>query len=320
MVGMYSSLPTDLRFTSYVINNLLYLTPDRHLLYVTDAVVVKHTAYPSHLFEHLACFFPGLLALGVHLLPLDRLDTLGIDVASLSKDLFASDRQDHVDLSRFNLADLHLWAAEGIAQTCYLTYADQPTGLGPEMMRMFVDPQEGEIRWMDAMHSWKEGDEGLFGWWRRAGRWGEHLPPGVRDIKPWVSSLAENATIEAMMVRPSRGKSKVIDTFGRDYLIKIPTYLLRPEVRGLLVLWGACLSAWLVADGRIALYPMAHDRRREMAPSRLGHLSGYRTLHQDGLWVHQRRRRPHGASDPDGFNAEVSRTCSPCHLFVNACV
>lgn len=224
---------TDLRFTSYVINNLLFLTPERQLLYVTDATIRKYRIAPTHTFEHLACFFPGLLALGVHLLPLNHLDALGIDATTLVDDLLPADRRAYADLAEFNLADLHLWAAEGLAQTCYLTYADQPTGLGPEIVRMDVDPKEGGIRWMDAMRAWKFGEgsgkgSGGLGWlWdREPGR----SPPGVRDINPWTSPLHGNVTVEAL-VRPARNKGKGPDTFGRDYLIQKAEYYLRPEVR-----------------------------------------------------------------------------------------
>ncbi|KAH0835805.1 glycoside hydrolase [Lanmaoa asiatica] len=78
------NLEMYLRFTSYVINNLLFLTPERHLLYVTDSTMWKRGIAPSHSFEHLACFFPGLLALGVHLLPLNHLDALGINLTALA--------------------------------------------------------------------------------------------------------------------------------------------------------------------------------------------------------------------------------------------
>lgn len=59
------------------------------------------------------------------------------------------------------------------------------------------------------------------------------------------------------------------------------------------------------ADGRVVLYPMANDRRREMASSWLARLSSHRTLHQDRFGVLKRRERPHCRSNPDGFDAEV---------------
>ena len=295
-----------------MINNLLFLTPERHLLYVTDVDVRKRGIKPSHALEHLSCFFSGLLALGVHLLPLNDLDALGINVTALADDLLPADQQAYADLAQFDLADLHLWAAEGIAQTCYLTYADQPTGLGPEIVRMAVDPELGELRWIDAMRAWKAGRGGPGGRSTGASGW-EHAPPGVGDIKPWTSALPGNATVEGQL-RPGGSKGKP-DTSGRDYSVDNAKYYLRPEVRGarfpsvcvLTMLGFFNAFVFRCADGRIVLYPMANDGRREMASSWLGCLPGHRTLHQNLLGVHQRRERGHRPSNPIGRDAEVSR-------------
>ncbi|KAI9505485.1 hypothetical protein GGI25_001012 [Coemansia spiralis] len=64
--------------------------------------------------EHLACFYPGLLALGAHLLDRPR--------------------------------DLVL--AEEIAYTCYLSYSMTPTGLGPEVFR-FSSLNRPQNRYID---------------------------------------------------------------------------------------------------------------------------------------------------------------------------
>lgn len=48
--------------------------------------------------EHLSCFLPGLFALGVHV---------------LGEELSEAERE------------LHLWAARGLGQTCWIMYADQ---------------------------------------------------------------------------------------------------------------------------------------------------------------------------------------------------
>src|SRR5882672_3113945 len=106
--------------------HLVYISPSRNLVYVTDTDV--RSEIPTHKFEHLSCFLPGLLALGAHLLPLDDLTSLGIDYLRLSDNLDYETRQDYLRLSKYNLRDLHMWAAKGIAETCYLTYADQPSG------------------------------------------------------------------------------------------------------------------------------------------------------------------------------------------------
>lgn len=48
-----------------ILGNLVFLSPKRNLLYITDTTGL----IPSRKFEHLSCFFPGLLALGAETLP-----------------------------------------------------------------------------------------------------------------------------------------------------------------------------------------------------------------------------------------------------------
>lgn len=199
------TLAQDLRFTTHVINNLLYVSSQRELLYVTDSTTYGNRTATSHSFEHLSCFFPGLLALGAHLLPLNNLESIGINFTQLGDNFPPKPRQGYEALAEFDLADLHLWAAEGIAQMCYLSYADQPSGLGPDTVTMRIG-KSGEIRWMDAMQKWKE-----------SGQLGS--PPGVGDKEPWVGNP------KARTVR-----QKQIDAITRDYTIKNTAYYLRPEV------------------------------------------------------------------------------------------
>src|SRR6201999_2541616 len=59
---------------------------------------------------HLSCFYPGLLSLGVELLTTSG---PGVELSS-------------------SLKERHQWAAEAIAETCWVMYADNPTGLGSE--------------------------------------------------------------------------------------------------------------------------------------------------------------------------------------------
>ncbi|THH27798.1 hypothetical protein EUX98_g6395 [Antrodiella citrinella] len=174
-----------LQTVTAILEHLLYLSPTRHLLYVTDI----DSNVPSHTFEHLSCFLPGLLTLGAHTL-------------SSSGDLSPEDVQ------------LHQWAAEGLANTCWVTYADQASGLGPDEMRfnkndfVFNNPEVSSYlpRETDA-----EGMEGLKQgkWmahvkaWLKAGRQGG-LPTGVKDPEP-----------------VHRGE--------RDYVNYKPRFLLRPE-------------------------------------------------------------------------------------------
>ena len=168
------------------------------MLYVTDL----HLTYgsPTGVLEHLSCFLPGLLALGAHLLPLDNLHSLGIDYLGLGASLSPRDRQGYARLASFNLRELHMWAAKGLAETCYLTYADQPSGLGPEEV-FFV---AGGVGWMDMMEKW-----------RRRGMRGP--VPGLRRKDPMVIPLSGSET-------PHKKHNKI------DYSVRAGSYLLRPEV------------------------------------------------------------------------------------------
>lgn len=247
-VYVLTVLPQDLRFTTHVINNLLYVSPQRQLLYVTDSTTNGNRTAISHSFEHLSCFFPGLLALGAHLLPLNNLETIGINITQLGDDLPPKQRQGYEALAEFDLADLHLWAAEGIAQMCYLSYADQPSGLGPDIVAMRIG-KYGEIRWIDAMQKWKAN--GQLG-----------LPPGVGDKRPWVGNP-----------RAKTVREKQIDTITRDYGIRNTAYYLRPEVW--VMLPPSSDVANIIAGRRVVLHPMADDRGRQMAAQRLECLPSY---------------------------------------------
>lgn len=151
-----------------IIENLFYLSPNRNLLYVTDT----DGAFPTRNLEHLSCFLPGVLALGTKTL-----------------DMPASDRE------------LHEWAARGLAYTCYMTYADQPSGLGPDIMVMDSWTGSGSGRWMDHVNDWI-----------KAGRPGD-VPPGLHEPPP------------------AKGG-------GQDYRISRGDYLLRPEtIESLYLMW-----------------------------------------------------------------------------------
>lgn len=138
--------------------------------------------------EHLTCFLPGLLALGVYTL------------------------HEHLTLRQRRT---HMYAAEGLAQTCWLLSADSPSGLAPDEVvftrwpkqagQQKDDPTTG--RWSDILAEWEK-----FPSRRKGGIWGAHdqaerLPPGVRDVHP------------------------VTDMNERDYWLRRPEHGLRPEVR-----------------------------------------------------------------------------------------
>lgn len=209
------NLEMYIRMTTHVINNLMFISPQRHLVYVTDMSTYKlEDTRVTHHFEHLSCFFPGLLALGVKMLPLDDLESVGINVEELTRDLLPRDRGGYEALSEFNLTDLHLWAAEAIAQTCYITYADQPTGLGPETVSMRAGGKFGITRWMSAVRAWD-----------RQGRRGP--PPGVGDKLPWSEPPGLVST-----------KERDRATVTRDYGVRNIAYYLRPEtVESFYMLW-----------------------------------------------------------------------------------
>jgi len=221
-----SSLEMYIRTTTHIITDLLYLTPHRRLLYVTDTIhpTTEGYAHTSHTFEHLSCFLPGLLALGAYTLPLDDLHSVGINFQSLAEgDQYGFAGRNHRRVSKWNLKQLHMWAAEGLAQTCWLSYADQPTGLGPDEMQI-----QGQIKsvWNDKEELWIFEDIGLH-WldamekWKQTG--GRSSPPGVGNKSPVHTSHLETAT--------QHGRK-------RDYLASKPAYLLRPEtVESLYILW-----------------------------------------------------------------------------------
>lgn len=145
-----------------VIDHLIYLSSPRNLMWITDTTNKK----PSNVQEHLTCFFPGLLALGTATL-----------------DLTTEDRE------------LHLAVAQGLTETCYLTYADQLSGVGPEAVHF---NSSTSTLWSEAYTTWlKSGKKDK----------GEY-PPGVAGNDLVV---VKNAT-------------------ERDYIDKPEEYHMRPEV------------------------------------------------------------------------------------------
>lgn len=180
-----------------MIRNLLYLSPKRKILYVTDVFMrgPDEESKPSHIFEHLSCFLPGLLALGVH---------------ELGDELPQAERV------------IHMWVAEGLAYSCWLMYAEGPYGLAPEEV-MFERFDQGRLKpggewipmtegqdlrqdekWFDAFERWQvEGSR--------------NKPPGIPIDDTWnVAQPLPNAASDR-----------------KDYFNLKEKYLLRPEVRHL---------------------------------------------------------------------------------------
>jgi mannosyl-oligosaccharide alpha-1,2-mannosidase len=138
---------------------------------------------------------------------------MGISLNDLAKNLSRDSQADYARLSEFNLRDVHLWAAEGLAQACYLTYADQPSGLGPDEVVVYGVPDRnkphiqvlgGEL-WIDALEAWKK-------------RGARGTPPGLSLISPVIYNKEDKG------YDPRKGKPL------RDYGLRKLGYLLRPEV------------------------------------------------------------------------------------------
>jgi len=158
-----------LRSVNAILAHLTYISPRRQLLYVTDTIVGPDGRMPpSHIFEHLTCFLPGVLALGAATLP--------------------------------NAPRTHMWAAQGLAQTCWTLYADSPTGLSPDEVRISMEfaPNDGKWDGLWATH---------LAQWEQSGERGD--PPGVRLAEPVkeASQREYNATKAAYLLRPETVES-----------------------------------------------------------------------------------------------------------------
>lgn len=153
-----------LRSMDSILDTLTYLTPSRGLLYVTDGSVdIRGHFLPSHKLEHLTCFLPGLLALGAATIP---------------------------DVPRE-----HMWAARGFAQTCWMLYADSPSGLAPDEVIMRSKPNNPAVNPvpMSFGRLWATHLEE----WEQSGAEGD--PPGVRPVPP-IRDM--NETMEYTSTRP----------------------------------------------------------------------------------------------------------------------
>jgi hypothetical protein len=201
-----------------VITELLYVSPVRGILYVTD--VKGKPREPTHTFEHLTTFVAGLFALGAELLPLDDLSSLGVNLDTLSAGLPDNTIATYTELKHHRLSDIHQWIAEGVAHASWLTYADMRTGLGPDEVVMHTYAKDSQyMRPSMKAELWIKKLEA----WRVAGSEGK--PPGLSETLPRVMSDED------------RGKGVTFET-TRDYDIQKNEYLLRPEVW--FVCWFVC--------------------------------------------------------------------------------
>ncbi|KAI0955388.1 hypothetical protein AcW1_006986 [Taiwanofungus camphoratus] len=220
-----ASLQMYLRTTNHILTHLLYLSDSRDLLYVTDSS--RGSFLPSHRFEHLSCFLPGLLALGAHTLDLSLDD---LDPATLGPEGLRSYKL----LQDYDLPSLHRWAAEGLATTCWMLYADQPSGLGPDevYMQPTTEPDTSHMRfsghrasqaptpaggklWIDAIAKWRESGE-------------QAWPPGLGEKVPMPYTQEE--------IREGNLRGSPLPK--KDYALRRTDYLLRPEtIESLFVLF-----------------------------------------------------------------------------------
>ncbi|KAH7337659.1 glycoside hydrolase [Rhizoctonia solani] len=107
-----------------IISHMLYISPNRKLLYVTDISGGAHS--PSGKLEHLSCFLPGLFALGA-----DQLT---------EKEGMTKQRKER-----------YMWAAIGLTNTCIGIYEDMQTGLGAETIQF----QGQNPKWIDEVTKWE---------------------------------------------------------------------------------------------------------------------------------------------------------------------
>ena len=191
-----SLVTPDLNSVNGVINNLLYITPTRHLLYVTDT----RSGVTTHKLEHLSCFFPGLLALG--LFSLSTTDSLAYT---------SSQKQ------------IHRWVAEGLAETCWLIYHDQESGLGPDEVQMVDYANYMKTQGSNGRNNPAHGTSfGSIAGLEQEGLW-------VRQIAKWKKDGKMSGAPPGVPIPGERFKREE-DPKNRDYRVTINSFLLRPEV------------------------------------------------------------------------------------------
>ncbi|KAH9839937.1 glycoside hydrolase [Rhodofomes roseus] len=209
------ALQLYLRATNHIFTHMLYLSEARDLLYVTDT---NRNFIPSHNFEHLSCFLPGLLALGA--------DQLDLSLDDLDYETLGPVGQQSYDILRnYDLRALHRWAAEGLATTCWLLYEEQPSGLGPDVVHFQPKVGEWPARGSPPDHTGKLWVEGLEKW-RRGGARG--YPPGLGEKKP------------VRLTRDEIGSAKLraLRVPERDYVLTRSEYFLRPEtLESIYLMW-----------------------------------------------------------------------------------
>ncbi|KAF7291974.1 alpha-1,2-Mannosidase [Mycena indigotica] len=149
-----------------IIENMLYVSANRPMLYASDLIDGK----PRNHFEHLTCFLPAVFALGA------RAPALGLSPQDKER---------------------HLWAAEGLANTCWTMYNDMQSGLSPDHIVLEQWSGYERSRWVNLLAEWqKKGKDGL--------------PPGVAKVErePDASRRGYATLKDAYLLRP-----ETVETF-----------------------------------------------------------------------------------------------------------
>jgi hypothetical protein len=183
---------------------------------------------PTGKMEHLSCFLPGTLALGARLLDPDYPWPQNPPPHRSKRAPIPEASQWRGDLKK--TLDLHMRVARGLATTCYVLYADTPTGVGPNEV-LFDAPSNGgqgphpqvkiftKARWKERLVEWEE-----------SGRRG----PLVGTDR-WGPEVEEKVVLRGMGDGMGMGGER-----EQDYRIRAgASYLLRPEV-SILVLVFRC--------------------------------------------------------------------------------
>ncbi|XP_065215992.1 endoplasmic reticulum mannosyl-oligosaccharide 1,2-alpha-mannosidase-like isoform X1 [Planococcus citri] len=92
-----------------IMKTLTKTTPKRKLTFIGELKSKSRTFSPK--MDHLTCYLPGTLALGVH----------------------------------NGMPNKHMKFAEQLMETCYYMYKDQPTGLAPEIVYFNYEPEKGGV-------------------------------------------------------------------------------------------------------------------------------------------------------------------------------
>ena len=98
----------------------------------------------------------------------------------------------------------HEWAAKGLAYTCYTSYVDQTSGLGPDVLLMV----KGR-KWVEVLRNWEEAKKS-----------------GLEEVSSVPPGLGEP--------RRERVRERKQKVAKRDYGNLYNGYKLRPEVSGYL--------------------------------------------------------------------------------------